>query len=287
MCAGWGFRVRFRRHAERGYAVIDADTCSVGARDSRWRSRRPDQTARCVAFAMKILIVDDHQLFREGVALLLRRLADDLDLLQASNCDEAFSLCEANASIDLILLDLNMAGMDGLDGLSVFRERFAEIPVVVLSTSDDQPTVRRAIDRGAMGFIPKNSSSEIMLSALRLVLAKGIYLPRNILTADPSHAPLGDPQRSFPAVLRLPTAGPLTPLDLGLTPRQADVLHLVLQGKPIKLICRELGLAEGTVKSHVSAVLRALNVTTRTQAIVAASRLGLLFDPASSASRVK
>ena len=180
-----------------------------------------------------------------------------------------------------------MAGMYGLEGLPVIRERFPEIPVVVLSTSDDQPTVRSAIDLGAMGFIPKNSSSEIMLSALRLVLAKGIYLPRNILTADTTPPPLSEVRRSLPAAARDVAGSTVTPQDLGLTPRQADVLHLVLQGKPIKLICRDLGLAEGTVKAHVSAVLRALNVTTRTQAIVVASRLGLLFDSTGPAVPVK
>lgn len=234
---------------------------------------------------MKVLIVDDHPLFREGVGLLLRRLADDLEILEASHCDEALALCESGASIDLLLLDLNLGGRSGMDGLAELRARFPEIPVVVLSTSDDQPTVRRAIDLGAMGFIPKTSSSEIMIGALRLVLAKGVYLPRNILAEQPLHLPLA----ARPAAQgdRPAGAGALTARDLGLTHRQADVLHLVLQGKPIKLIARDLGLAEGTVKSHVSAVLRALNVTTRTQAIVAAGRLGLMFDSPGSAPRFR
>lgn len=232
---------------------------------------------------MKILLVDDHQLFREGVALLLRRLAEDLELLQASNCEDAFSLCEAQPDTELILLDLNLVGMDGLEGLSVLRERFAHIPVVVMSSSEDPVTVRKAIDLGAMGFIPKSSSSEIMLNALRLVLANGIYLPTTVLLAEPSQTH-GRPLSTVPRAAATQSgaaAKPLTPQDLGLTPRQADVLYLVLQGKPIKLICRELNLGEGTVKGHVSAVLRALNVTTRTQAIVAAHRLGLQFEPVS------
>jgi DNA-binding NarL/FixJ family response regulator len=237
---------------------------------------------------MKILLVDDHQLFREGVALLLRRLADDLELLQTSTCEEAFSLCETQPDTELILLDLSLVGMNGFEGLSVLRQRFPHIPVVVMSSSEDPVTVRKAIDLGAMGFIPKSSSSEIMLNALRLVLANGIYLPPNVLLAEPSptHAKLRSTVPQTGAPLPGPTAKPLTPHDLGLTPRQADALYLVLQGKPIKLICRELALGEGTVKGHVSAVLRALNVTTRTQAIVAAHRLGLQFERVSDRTSV-
>lgn len=227
--------------------------------------------------AMKILLVDDHQLFREGVALLLRRLASDLVILEAPGCDEAFEICRSNDDIDLLLLDLNLKGLSGLEGLRVLRERYPHIPVVVMSSAEDEPTVREAIDCGAMGFIPKSSSSDIMLNALKLVLAKGIYLPPSLLlkTGNAPRAPAhGGAHRRD----RSSSDAPMTPRDLGLTARQADVLYLVLQGKPIKLISRDLGLGEGTVKGHVSAVLRALNVTTRTQAVVAAHRIGLQFD---------
>jgi DNA-binding NarL/FixJ family response regulator len=237
--------------------------------------------------AMKILLVDDHQLFREGVALLLRRLASDLDLLQASNCDEGLELCRTHDDIDLVLLDLNLRGMSGLDGLVILRERYPGMPVVVMSSAEDESTVRTAIDLGAMGFIPKSSSSEIMLNALRLVLAKGIYLPHAILLSGSSTAP-HRPMTPGPQARAAPENAPVTSKSLGLTPRQADVLYLVLQGKPIKLISRELGLREGTVKGHVTAVLRALNVTTRTQAIVVAHQLGLRFDQiAPSSARVQ
>jgi DNA-binding NarL/FixJ family response regulator len=225
---------------------------------------------------MKILLVDDHALFREGLALLLQRLSRDLDLLQAGSCEDAFALCDANDDIGLILLDLNLTGMNGFAGLAIVRERYPGVPVVIVSSADDTETVREAIDVGAMGFIPKSSSSEIMLSALRLVLAKGIYLPPTVLLSESAPAPRV--ARSTAPMPASRTEAPVKPADLGLTPRQADVLYLVLQGKPIKLICRELSLGEGTVKGHVSAVLRALNVTTRTQAIVAAHRLGLRFE---------
>jgi DNA-binding NarL/FixJ family response regulator len=110
------------------------------------------------------------------VALLLQRLANDLELLQASRCEEAFALCDVHGDSDLTLLDLNLLGMGGLDGLAVLRERYPGIPVVVVTSTDNSSTVRKTINAGAMGFILKSSSSEIMLNALRLVLAKGIYL---------------------------------------------------------------------------------------------------------------
>ena len=236
--------------------------------------------------SMKILLLDDHPLFREGLALLLHRLSSELQLLQASTCDEAFALCEAQPDIELILLDLSLVGMRGMDGLAVLRERYPQVPVVVVSSADSPAVIRQAIDAGAMGFIPKSSSSEILLNALRLVLAKGIYLPPNVLLAEPSPQPLGRASMAPAARAAAVDGRSLDAHQLGLTPRQAEVLHLVLQGMSVKLICRELGLGEGTVKGHVSAVLRALNVTTRTQAVVAAHRLGLRFDASDDASAV-
>lgn len=227
---------------------------------------------------MKILLVDDHQLFREGVALLLQRLTADIELLQAGTREAAFEICSAHDDIDVVLLDLNLDGRPDLAGLEEFRQRWPGVPVVVMSSSDDEPTVRRAIDLGAMGFIPKSSSSDVMLNALRLVLAKGIYLPPTILARNTNAPGRGLPPAAHRGDPRAHAENGISPRDLGLTPRQADVLRLVLQGKPIKLICRELSLGEGTVKGHVSAVLRALNVTSRTQAIVAAHRLRLRFE---------
>jgi DNA-binding NarL/FixJ family response regulator len=217
---------------------------------------------------MKVLLIDDHRLFREGIALLLRQLMPQVELREASTCEEGFRLCEEHHDIELVLLDLNLQGLSGLEGLGILRARYPGIPVVVLSSAEDDETIRASIDAGAMGFIPKSSSSDTMLDALRVVLAHSIYLPPSVALHD-----LGAFTGRRSTVQR-----PLKPLDLGLTTRQADVLYLVLQGKPIKLISRDLGVAESTVKSHVTSVLRALNVTTRTQAIVAAHRLGLRFD---------
>ncbi|MBK8761431.1 MAG: response regulator transcription factor [Sulfuritalea sp.] len=219
---------------------------------------------------MRILLVDDHVLFREGVALLLGRLTEDLELIQAGSCEEALAL-PRNPAPDLVLLDIGLPGISGLEGIGLLLRHFGERPIVALSSADDSATIRQVIDAGAMGFIPKTASADAMIGALQIVLARGIYLPpAAFLGASPNQGQV---------VLPAPSRG-IRPLDLGLTPRQTDVLYLVLQGHSIKSICRQVNLAESTVKTHVGAVLRALRVTTRTQAIVAAGRLGLRFDQA-------
>lgn len=215
---------------------------------------------------MKILLVDDHQLFREGLVILLKRLDGQVEAIEAASCAEAFSCLAREADIELILLDVGLPDMSGLDGIAVICERHPGIPIVVLSSQEDRASVLRAIDSGAMGYIPKTSSSDIMISALQLILAKGIYLPPVAL--------MGGGPLSRPASL---LHGEKRPSDLGLSPRQAEVLFLILQGKPSKMICRDLNLSASTVKAHTSAVLRALNVTTRTQAVIAAGKLGLKF----------
>lgn len=222
---------------------------------------------------MKILLIDDHPLFREGVALLLQPLVEGLETWEAGSCEEAFALLVQRGGVDLIMIDLGLPGLSGLEGLDRLRRDHPEVPVVVMSSADDKDTVLAALDAGAMGFIPKSSTSQVMLGALRLILAHGIYLPPSAFLGG----------RTITAAAPLPAQSPppatgRRPVDLGLTPRQSDVLHLLLQGKPAKLIGRQLNLSLSTVKAHTSAVLRSLNVTTRTQAVLAASRMGLRFD---------
>jgi DNA-binding NarL/FixJ family response regulator len=221
---------------------------------------------------MKILLIDDHPLFREGVALLLKPLVEDLETWEAGSCEEAFALLAQRGSADLVMIDLGLPGLSGLEGLAQLRRDHPEVPVVVMSSADDKDTVLAVLDAGAMGFIPKSSTSQLMLGALRLILSNGIYLPPSVFLGGRA-VPVAGPVPAAPA----PTAD-RRPTDLGLTPRQADVLHLLLQGKPAKLIGRQLNLSLSTVKAHTSAVLRSLNVTTRTQAVLAASRIGLRFD---------
>ena len=214
---------------------------------------------------MKVLVVDDHPLIRQALLVVLTQLDSDLQVLEAGNCPDALELAESNADLDLVLLDIHLPGVSGLDALQSFRERVPAVPVVVISASEDPDDVTRALDSGAMGFIPKSQSSQVMINALRLVLAGGVYLPPEMVR----HAPRNGASRSTaPATVT-------SYRDIGLTERQAQVLALLIQGKPNKLICRDLDLAEGTVKIHITAILKALKVSNRTQAVIEVSRLGL------------
>jgi DNA-binding NarL/FixJ family response regulator len=233
---------------------------------------------------MNILLVDDHVLFREGVSMLLQNLMPDAVIHEAGSSQEAFAKVAAHGGMDLVLMDIGLPDVSGIEVIGMMRERYPEIPVVALSSSDDKLTVLRALDKGAMGFVPKSASSQILAGAMRLILAHGIYLPPSVFLGE--HPGLGEAgsvpgaletQAAPSSTVAADTTKAVTTTDLGLTPRQADVLYRILQGKPAKVIARELNLSASTVKTHTSAVLRALNVTTRTQAIIAAGKLGLRF----------
>lgn len=198
---------------------------------------------------MRILLVDDHALFRQGLKALLPPLDSELELDEAGTCAEALEH-SATHKYDLVLLDLKMPGQSGLDALAALRTAIPATPIVVLSGEDDPYTIRGAIDGGAMGFIPKSSSQELLIHALRLVLAKGVYLPATALDGVDAKLP-------------------------GITPRQRDVLRYVIHGMPNKVIARELKISDWTVKQHVSEVLHRLGVRNRTEAVYAAAKLGL------------
>jgi DNA-binding NarL/FixJ family response regulator len=212
---------------------------------------------------MDVLVVDDHALFREGLKFLLRELDAELALDEAGDCTSALERA-AQRRYDLVLLDLHLPGLKGMDALAALREAIPATPMVVLSGEDNPAVVRAAIEAGAMGFIPKSSTREVLIQALRLVFAGGVYLPPAVLDA--------------PAAANLPAPGAASDSPaarLGLTPRQMDVLRCVIQGKPNKSIARELDISEGTVKAHLSSVMQALGARNRTEAVYAAAKLGL------------
>lgn len=224
--------------------------------------------------SLKIMVVDDHPLIREGLRGILTHFdGEEVTVLEAGTAAAALQLAEQNPDLDLVLLDLHMPDMHGLEALGIFGERYLDLPVVVLSAAQDKHTVNAALQRGAAGFIPKSSLSEVLMSALRLVLAGGIYVPPEVLGRGTGG---GEGMAAMPGSNPLsPEAAAATAAALGLTERQTEVLSLLVQGKSNKQICRELNLAEATVKVHVRAILRALNVGTRTQAVIAAGRLGM------------
>ena len=211
---------------------------------------------------MKILVVDDHTLIREALRGVLQELKPEAGVIDASSCREALELAQANAAeLDLVLLDLGLPDGDGFDTLGELRDLYPAVAIVVLSASKDRDSVTKALDLGALGFIPKSASRAVMVSALQLVFAGGIYVPPEIL------------QRSK-APMSAPVSASTSPSELGLTERQIDVLALMMQGKSNKAVCRELDLAEATVKNHITAILRALKVTNRTEAVLAVAEFG-------------
>jgi len=213
------------------------------------------------ALQMKILLVDDHALIRDALRGILRELAGDATVLEASDCRQAMRVIEQNPDLHLILLDLNLPDRDGFAVLTDLRKRYATISIVVLSAFHDRGNVLRALDLGALGFIPKSASREVMANALRLIFSGGVYIPPEALARGDAPGQVGAGRRVSPA-------------DLGLTERQMEVLALMMQGKSNKAISRILDTAEPTVKHHVTAILKALKVTNRTEAVIAVGALG-------------
>jgi DNA-binding NarL/FixJ family response regulator len=209
---------------------------------------------------MKTLLVDDHALFREGVALLVAQRLPELQLVLAGDLAEALRQLSLQPSFSLVLLDLSLPDSSGLGGLARVREAAPQVPVVVMSADDRPDTVLSAIEQGAAGFIPKTASASALTDALRTVLDGRVALP-------PQVAPV------------LALADAMDDPALGLSPRQLDVLRLLIEGRSNKLIQRELDLAESTVKTHLQAIFRRLEVNSRTQAVIVAARLGLRLTP--------
>ena len=215
---------------------------------------------------MRILLVDDHTLFREALLHVLRQFDDTAVVIEASTAREAIRLAAHYHDLDLILLDLTLPGLNGLSALPELHELRPTAPLVILSASEDSVDVRQALDAGAMGYIPKSSSSHEMITALRLVLAGEVYVSPAMLAAV----------EGLEAVAVQVTAAAVRESADGLTPRQLEVLRLMAQGLSNKGICKRLNVAEGTVKLHVTAVMRALNTCNRTQAVIEATRRGLI-----------
>lgn len=214
---------------------------------------------------MRVLVCDDHALFREGLRLLLEGLDASMEVTLTSNARDGIGLSKAG-SFDLVLLDWHMDGLAGVQALAAFRDAAPFSLLVVLSGEKSATLIRSVVDLGAVGFISKDSSPEVLMMALRTIASGGVYLPASALMGVPA---------------TLPTAERVTgPIDVGaafpaLTGRQADVLRATLRGLPNKLIARELGITDGTVKSHLSAIFRELDVQSRTEAVYVAAKQGV------------
>lgn len=207
--------------------------------------------------AMKLMIVDDHALVRQGVLALLEREAPDAELLQACDSAEGLRMAARRPDLDAVFLDLSMPGMDGMDALREFGRLRPALPVIVLTAADDPAVARQAFAAGALGYVPKSASADTLLMALSLVMRGERFVPS--LVQRPAH----------PAPIELATFGDLTE-------RQSEVLRHLGEGLSNKAIAHRMGITEKTIKAHMTGVLRALSASDREQAIQSARAAGII-----------
>jgi two-component system, NarL family, nitrate/nitrite response regulator NarL len=205
---------------------------------------------------MKTILADDHALFRGGFALLFQQLDASSTILEADDLAGAMALAELHSDTDLLLLDLHMPDMHGASSIRAVTRAYPQLPLVILSADESDGMAQQVIEAGALGFIPKSSTASVMLAAIRLVLSGGIYVPAHLIMArqgaNHDHG------------------------AIQLTTRQLDVLRLLADGMTNKDICRRLNISQGTVKVHIAAIFRALNVSNRTEAARMAAQRMLL-----------
>lgn len=204
---------------------------------------------------MKFLLADDHEMVRVALKVALSPLGPGVEFVEAPSAEAALAAAGANPDLDLVLIDVNMPGMGGVEGVRRLRAAHPALPLIACSAAEDAGLVRSLLALGVAGFIPKSDSTQVILQAVKLVLAGGTYVPPRLLAGEAARAPAG--------------AGRIE----ALTPRQHDVLRLLAEGKPNKLIARSLEISEATVKVHLLAVFRVLGARNRTEAVVIAQRL--------------
>ncbi len=208
---------------------------------------------------MKILIADDHALYRDGLALRLEQIAPEAIILQASNYAQIFKIIKTDNDISIIILDIEMQDMPWLDALQMMHKMLPHTAIVVVSASEDGRTIRSVMATGVNGYIPKRSDAKVFDNALKLILDGGTYVP--------------------PVLINNPPINNLSTKSTGLktlTNRQSQVLDLIAQGKSNKQIAYDMGVSESTVKLHINALLRSLHVSNRTQAVITAQKLGII-----------
>jgi DNA-binding NarL/FixJ family response regulator len=222
---------------------------------------------------LKFLIADDHQLIREGLKNALESAYNNLLVVDAKDGKQVLDMVENNPDLDLILLDYFMPGTDGYSLVTTLCDRYPAIPVIIISASDNPALMHKVLDRGVAGFIPKATHQELIIRAIQLVLSGGTYLPPELREVA---GPLNNVGKNPAALLSQPiTFAEPSDMFSMLTQRQQEVLRLLAKGETNKDISRHLNVSENTVKVHVTAILKALGVSNRTQAVIVSQKLGL------------
>ncbi|MDH5426337.1 MAG: response regulator transcription factor [Gammaproteobacteria bacterium] len=205
---------------------------------------------------IKALLVDDHELLLDSLEIILKEIDENLQVLKAKTCKAASEIISHEEDLSLVLLDLNLPDASGINLLLEFTAKHPLLPIIILSSSEDPVEMQQCLNSGALGFIPKTSSAKVIVNAVRLVMAGGIYIPKELLSSKNGH----DAQKS----------------KLNLTPRQHEVFKLLISGISNKEIANNLSCTEATIKTHITAVLKALGVANRTQAALAAQKMGYI-----------
>lgn len=219
---------------------------------------------------MRIVVADDHALVRGGIGILIKTLHPNTELIECANYVKTLKVLDNPEPVDLLLLDLLMPGMDLVRSVKHICQNWPDVPVIVISVREDMQTIRETLKSGAMGYIPKTSSPDVTMNAIRLVLSGGIYVPPDALQLGNSFTSSED---LLPDAPLAGTRESLSAEGHGLTKRQVDVIELVSEGRSNKEAAEELGLTAGTVKIHLSRIYKALGAKSRTDAIAKFRRL--------------
>lgn len=220
---------------------------------------------------MRILVADDHELFLKGLEFILSDLNKDIELVFAKSYTDIFNILEKDTNFNLVLTDLAMPGANWEEAIAKIHNTMPETPIIILSAVFDKEIVEKTIEMGVSGYIPKTSSNAVILSAVNLILSGGVYIPPELLNHK-----LPEEFNEFKQVVEQPESKSPEEKVKNLTPRQIDVLRCIAQGMSNKQIAHKLNLTEGTVKLHVTAILKILNVYNRTGAVMEATKLGVL-----------
>ena len=212
----------------------------------------------------KIVIADDHALVRGGLELVVKMAVPSAEIFQANNFDETINVLQSNFAIDLVLLDLMMPGMWN-DSIKNITQQFPDVPIVIVSVKEDFESIHNSISLGASGFIPKTSAPEVTISAIQLVLSGGVYIPPHVLKPQSKTVENNQHSNNFDSFNTL-------------SKRQRQVLDLISLGRSNQAIADELNLTIPTIKMHVSAILKKLNVKNRTEAVSIYTNLEKVSD---------
>lgn len=225
---------------------------------------------------MKVLLVEDHLLFRDGVSLILERLDPNTEITPCGTGEEALGLAQQHPDFALVLLDYNLPDTTGLNCLAQIQAHLPQTPIVMLSAENNADLIQQVLAAGARGFITKTSPSDVMISAIKLVLSGGIYIPQEMISALSAPFTAHSSNGATHAVSPAPIGTTAKSNNHQLTERQLHVLHEMLKGLSNKEIARELNMSPSTVKVHVAAILREFNVKNRTQAVAHARQQNII-----------